>query len=299
MLLLLLIWVMIYLCVFTAVLMVTVHGFNIRERYKLLKKRLPEGVKKTSSVVLGSLVKPFGFMQRFAGSPQQREGMRRILYTAGVKFGVKEYMAIKGLVALGLPAIVMIIATPQRALSQPLLWLAIPGIVGFVLPALAIHQRAARRQMEILKALPTVIDLLILCIEGGMDFMGAIQKVTERTMHSALIEELHEMWRKIKIGTPRRDALKNWAWKMNLSETSSFARTVAQAEKMGSPMGEALRNLAEEIRFQQFQRGEQIALKAPIKMLFPLLLFILPAVLIIVAGPVFIQFLQSGVKFLQ
>ena len=290
---------LIYLCVFVAVMLVTTHGFSIQQQYKLLKQRLPEGVKKTPGNFFNSLLRPFNFMQRFASTSQRRQEIERALQAAGVKFGAKEYMAIKGLAMLALPLAVMIIATPKKALFQPLLFIGIPAFIGFVLPSFFVRQRAARRQQEILKSLPTAIDLLILCIEGGMDFMAAIQKVTERAQKSALLEEFREMWRKIKIGTPRREALKNWAARMDLSEIHSFVRTVSQAEKMGTPVGEALRSLAEEIRFQQFQRGEQKALQAPIKMLFPLLMFILPAVLIIVGGPVVIQFLQSGVKFFQ
>ena len=78
---------------------------------------------------------------------------------------------------------------------------------------------------------------------------------------------------------------------------SSFVRTLLQADRMGSPMGEALKIQSEEIRLRRYLQGEEMALKAPIKLLLPLILFILPAVLVIVAGPIFLQFMRGGFKF--
>ena len=100
------------------------------------------------------------------------------------------------------------------------------------------------------------------------------------------------------MGSARRDALKSLSLRVNSPEVISFARTLIQADRMGTPIGEALKMQAEEIRLRRFQRGEEMGLKAPIKLLFPLLFFILPVVLIIVAGPILIQFTRGGfIKF--
>ena len=98
------------------------------------------------------------------------------------------------------------------------------------------------------------------------------------------------------MGSSRRDALQHLTHRVGLPELSSFVRTLLQADRMGSPMGEALKIQSEEIRMRRYLRGEEVALKAPIKLLFPLFMFILPAVLIVVAGPIFLQFMRGGVK---
>ena len=95
------------------------------------------------------------------------------------------------------------------------------------------------------------------------------------------------------MGSSRRDALKHLSERINSTEMASFVRTLLQADRMGAPIGEVLKMQAEEIRMRRFQKGEEAALKAPIKLLAPLLIFILPVVLIIVAGPILIQFTRG------
>jgi len=99
------------------------------------------------------------------------------------------------------------------------------------------------------------------------------------------------------MGETRRAALKNFGWRVDMHEVHSFVRTLVQADRMGTPMSEALNLQAEEIRVKRFQTGESMALKAPIKLLFPLFAFILPVVMIIVGGPIILQFVRGGIQF--
>ena len=100
------------------------------------------------------------------------------------------------------------------------------------------------------------------------------------------------------MGSSRREALKSFSTRINSPEIISFVRILLQADRMGSPIGECLKMQAEEIRIRRFQKGEEQALKAPVKLLAPLLMFIMPVVLIIVAGPILIQFTRGGlIKF--
>jgi tight adherence protein C len=124
--------------------------------------------------------------------------------------------------------------------------------------------------------------------------MLAMDRVVKDFKKCPLTEELSIAWQEIQMGRTRQEALKSLATRVGVAEISSFSRTLIQADRMGSPIGEALKILSDEIRTRRFLRGEALALQAPIKLLFPLLFFILPVVLIIVGAPVILQFLKSG-----
>jgi len=168
---------------------------------------------------------------------------------------------------------------------------------GFILPGMWLKQKVKKRQNQIAKELPSVIDLLNLCVGSGIDFMLAVQRVIRDYKPCFLRDELSALWRENSMGTPRKEALRNLSWRVNLPEMSSFVSTLIQADKMGTPISDALEIQAEQMRIKRFQRGEESALKAPIKLLIPLIFFILPVVAIIVAAPILLQFLKGGMKF--
>jgi len=119
--------------------------------------------------------------------------------------------------------------------------------------------------------------------------------VVERSPKSPLVNEFSLVIHEVSIGKSRAGALKDMAKRLSLAEVSSFVNTVVHAERMGTSMSDILAILSEEARRQRFQKGERLALQAPIKMLFPLILFILPVVGIIIGGPILLQFMQGGV----
>lgn len=182
-----------------------------------------------------------------------------------------------------------------KDIPPPLIFVSI--ILGIILPDLWLKAKVSSRHNEIRRDLPAVIDLLNLCVNAGLDFMLAVNRVVKEFKKCSLTDELTESWRETRMGASRREALQHLSRRVNLPELSSFVRTLLQADRMGSPMGEALKIQAEEIRMRRYFRAEEAALKAPIKLLFPLLFFILPAVLVIVAGPIFLQFARGGIKF--
>lgn len=171
-------------------------------------------------------------------------------------------------------------------------------IAGFIIPDFWLNLKIKRRHLEMRRDLPQVIDLLNLCVDAGLDFMLAVNRVVRDFKKCPLTDELSEVWRETKMGASRREALQHLSRRVNLPELSSFVRTLLQADRMGSSMGEALKIQSEEIRQSRYLRGEELALKAPIKLLFPLFFFILPVVLVIVAGPILLQFVRGGgIKF--
>jgi tight adherence protein C len=254
------------------------------------------------------------------GAPVPKESALRKLLKAFIFLG--EFKAIRYLTGRAVPSRLVMAGSPLNIIEfsimkilTMILFAILAGIItgrndkliifiilglaaGFILPEFWLGLKIKRRHREIRHDLPLVIDLLNLCVGAGLDFMLAVNRVMRDFKKCPLLDELAEVWRETKMGASRREALQHLARRVNLLELSSFVRTLLQADRMGSPMGEALKIQAEEIRQRRYLQGEEAALKAPIKLLFPLFVFILPVVLVIVAGPILIQFMRGGgIKF--
>lgn len=175
-----------------------------------------------------------------------------------------------------------------------LFWVLMSVAAGYMFPEMWMKSRIKEIKESILKTLPDTVDLLGLCVNSGLDFMMALKYVVEKSNPSPIIEELNNMMQEIKVGKPRRDALRDLAKKYDMPDVSTFSRTLIQADRMGTSVIEALNILSEDMREARFRRGEAMALKAPLKMLVPLLFFIFPVVAILVAGPVFLDFFQNN-----
>ena len=166
--------------------------------------------------------------------------------------------------------------------------------LGYMAPEFWLKARIKKIKDDILRFLPDTVDLLGLCVNAGLDFMMALKYVVEKSSPTVIVEELRNMMQEINVGKPRRDALRDLARKYELPDLSTFSRTLIQADRMGTSVIEALNILSEDMREARFRRGEAMALKAPLKMLVPLLFFIFPVVAILVAGPVFLDFFQNN-----
>lgn len=251
---------------------------------------LPEQPKTKSSVFtlrtvlnkLASLIKP---LERYLPATQ----LGKKLTWAGSPLTVLEFFAFKGLMIIITPF--LCVAVTKRT---DLVSLIVFIVVGYFIPDFWLKQKIQKRQRQISRDLPAVIDLMSLCVGAGLNFMLAMDRVIKEFKRCPLIDELSATWQEIQMGRTRQEALKSFAQRVGVPEISSFVRTLNQADRMGSPIGEALKILSDEIRTRRFLLGEELALKAPIKLLFPLLIFILPVVLIIVGGPVILQFMKGG-----
>lgn len=218
--------------------------------------------------------------------------IKKKLLNAGSPMNVSQFLAFKFIMMLGIPGVMVIFMNPL----QPV-FLGLGFAIGYVFPDMWVSKLTKKRKLVILRDLPYVIDLLNICVGAGLDFMVAVNHVTHEFKKGVLTEELKIMVKEIQMGLSRKEALKNLSYRINSPEINSFVRTLIQADRMGTPITAALKMHAEELRNIRFQRGEEMALKAPIKMLFPLMVFIMPVVLIIVAGPIMIQFMKGGMNF--
>jgi tight adherence protein C len=226
--------------------------------------------------------------------PFSTEGIRRRLIKAGLPMGVLEFLSFKVLAIIFVPTLSLIFLSGNLPKNMVL---AGSLAAGFFIPEIWLNQKIGKRLHNIRRDLPNIIDLLNLCVSGGMDFMLAVNRVVKDLKPCDLTRELGEVYRETQVGKSRREAMKNFGWRVDMPEVHSFVRTLIQADRMGTPMSEALNVQSEEMRVRRFQHGESMALKAPIKLLFPLFAFILPVVMIIVGGPIILQFARGGINF--
>ena len=166
------------------------------------------------------------------------------------------------------------------------------ALVGFYLPNLWVKLRISSRKEKIQRGLPDALDLMVVCVEAGTGLDAALNRTAEemKKTHSVLAEELSLVNMEIRAGKPRQDALKNLAWRTDLEDVSNLTTLLIQTEKFGTSIAQALRVHSDFMRTKRFQRAEEFAQKMPVKLLFPLALFILPMFLLITLGPVIVIF---------
>ncbi len=163
-----------------------------------------------------------------------------------------------------------------------------------VYPSAWLRRAVQARHGEIRRALPFVLDLLTLSVEAGTDFMSALQRNIERRTIDALGEELIRVVREIQLGKTRRNALRDLSLRVNLQELRSVVNALIQADELGVSIGSILRIQSDQMRQRRFERAEKLANEAPVKMLFPLMMFIFPAVFLILLGPIIARMVQQG-----
>lgn len=156
------------------------------------------------------------------------------------------------------------------------------------LPYFWLSVRAARREALISKSLPPALDLLIVCVEAGMTFDAALAVIVARSSPGPLIEEFHQVLHHMRMGDSRREALQRMADRCRQQDVRSMCVTLIQADQLGTSIRSTLALLAEQIRKKRAHRAEALANQAPVKMLFPLLFFIFPSLLLVLFGPVFL-----------
>jgi tight adherence protein C len=171
-------------------------------------------------------------------------------------------------------------------------WALIGGIglavLGFFLPDSRLQDMAKKRSKAIQKELPDSLDLLTVSVESGLAFDAALAQVAQNT-DGPLSDEFRRVLKEVQIGSSRSDALRALAGRTDVEDLRIFISSMIQAEKLGMPIAEVLRVQAGEMRIKRSQRIEEAANKLPIKMIFPILFCIMPAVFIVLIGPAVLQ----------
>ncbi|MFL5311301.1 MAG: type II secretion system F family protein [Myxococcales bacterium] len=174
--------------------------------------------------------------------------------------------------------------------------LAIPcsAVCGAAVPLLWVRDRARARRAAMARALPYHLDLLTLSVEAGLDFAAALAKVVEKAREGPLSDELSIALKELRLGRVREDALRDLAARAGMPALTSFAHALAQADRMGTPLGKVLRVLSAQMRAERTQRAEKLAGEAPVKLLLPLIGCIFPTLFLMLFGPIAYQMFLGG-----
>jgi tight adherence protein C len=248
--------------------------------------------------VLAPLVRrTSGFAARF--TPEQTlESTRHKLDLAGNpnNWTPAEFFGIRVIACVALGALIFLVLTIANVEFFPnrVLYTLLFAALGFMLPALWLGNKISSRKKSVIKSLPDALDLLTICVEAGLGFDQAMQKVAEKwedDLSRSFARVLHE----IRLGKTRREALRDMSDRLDVSDVTSFIAAVIQAEQLGVSIAKVLRIQSDQMRIRRRQRAEERAHQAPVKMLFPMVFLIFPAIWIVLLGPAVLQVMATNV----
>ena len=253
-----------------------------------------------SERIIVPLARRFGeFATRF--TPQNAiQSTARKLELAGNPKGLEPsiFWALRFVIAIaigGALLFVFSISNIQWGWGQRLLIVAALAAVGFYVPELLITSKINRRQKAVRRAMPDALDLLTICVEAGLGFDGAMAKVHEK-WDNELSWAFGRVIREIQLGKLRRDALRDMADRLGISEMTSFVAAVIQSEQLGVSMSKVLHIQADQMRVKRRQLAEEEAHTAPIKMLIPMALLIFPSICIVLMTPALLMMMRSALN---
>lgn len=220
-------------------------------------------------------------------------------FTSNFKFlkaGIKRkkaaaiFWGIKCVLVLILPSLFLVFRLSVFKMANPqlvIIFTVFLALLGFYLPDIWLSKKTENRKQKLLKGLPDALDLLVICVEAGMGLDEAVNRVAgEIKLKSQVLgDELSLVGLELRAGMQRQDALRNLAMRTDLEEVNNLSTLLIQADKFGTSIGDTLRVYSDSFRTQRFQRAEEIAAKIPVKLIFPLILFIFPSLFVVVVGP--------------
>ncbi|MFZ3062460.1 MAG: type II secretion system F family protein [Actinomycetota bacterium] len=219
--------------------------------------------------------------------------LNKQLVYAGMPRELDKLLAIK---ILSLAGGALVVGLLWAVLRPSFLWLILIIVIfaggGFFLPEFWLSWKGKARQKAIRLALPGVLDLLAVSVEAGLGFDSALSK-TIKKMSGPLSEEFARMLKEMQMGTSRKDAFKNLSTRTAVSELKSFLSAMIQADVFGISIADTLKVQAQEMRVRRAQKAEEIAQKAPVKLVFPTILCIFPAIFVVILGPAAIRIYNS------
>ncbi len=225
-------------------------------------------------------------------------GMENKIIMAGKPYnwGVKNWLGIQAFMILGLPVLILLFYIQFRMdVSNLILIIFASALIGMLFPNMMLNSKIRKRQSEVAKSMPDIMDLLTVSVEAGLTFDSALSKVVEK-MPGSLAREFETVLQEIKVGKTKKEALYQMADRIGVQDLRSFVSAVVQADQLGVSLGRVLRLQSEQIRQNRKQRISEKAMKAPIKMLIPMVVFIFPTIFIVLLGPVVINLISMFSK---
>jgi tight adherence protein C len=220
------------------------------------------------------------------GPKQSAERLRTNLQQAGNPGGITPtmFIGLRVVLALLIGLIITVVTIQSMEVTQALMYSAVGFVLGYMLPVIWLGRKITGRKKSITKALPDALDLLCISVEAGLAFDLALQRVTQK-WDDELSREFKKVLSDIRLGRTRREALKDLAVRTGVEDVQSFTAAVIQADQLGVSMSKILRLQSDQMRVRRRQRAEEAAQKAPIKMLFPMVFLIFPALFVVILGP--------------
>lgn len=225
----------------------------------------------------------------------RRKKIEKLLKTSGLsaELNVDEFIGMQILWGVLFPVLLFILNFALQYDYSPIFFVGF-AIFGWHIPVSHANANRKTRQSSVRSDLPFFIDLLALATEAGLDFQGGIQRIVERTRgKSILSEELNNVLRDITLGSSRAQALRGLSDRLDMQEVSSFVNVVIDADSTGTSIAKVLKDQSNQMRLERFVRAEKEGAQASQKILIPLMLFILPAVFIMVFAPVALNFMAG------
>jgi len=216
------------------------------------------------------------------------------LQKTGVSYllSAEQFIALRIVLSAGAP-LVMWMCLRTLEIDQPVL-IVIAPLAGFALPLLWLRDTRERRIREVALAMPVFLDFITMAVEAGLNLSGAMQQGVDNGPKGALRTEFNIVLRDIRSGLTRADALRRMGERLEMPEVTGFISAVIQAERLGSSMATVLRLQADQRRNERFQRAEKMAMEAPVKLVFPLIIFIFPVTFVILGFPIVMRFMSEG-----
>jgi tight adherence protein C len=190
-----------------------------------------------------------------------------------------------------LVAVVLVLAVPPKHFAGLMVLGA--GVAGFMFPLVWMMDVRKRRERDVIRTLPAYLDFITLAVEAGLNLTGAMQQAIQKGPGGPLRNEFAIMMREVRSGLSRAEAMKRLANRLDMSDINSFVNAMLQAERMGSSMAKTLRVQSEQRRNERFLRAEKKAMEAPVKLIFPLVVFIFPVTFIVLGFPIMMKFLGN------
>jgi tight adherence protein C len=205
----------------------------------------------------------------------------------------EEFVALKFFMILGGPFVFLAIRWIVEE-QWDLSYIPLMAIAGYFYPEMWLSGLVDQRRNKVLLAMPFIVDMLALSVEAGLDFMAAIQRVIEKAPPSPLVEEFEMLIKETKIGSSRAEGLRQLSWRVNIIEINSFCATLIAADSVGASIAPILKQLSNELRVKRSSRAEQLGATAATKILLPMILFIMPAVIFAIFAPMGLKALTGN-----
>lgn len=287
-------YILIGVCVAASVLLLFwwIHSLHneVPDEEREYLDPLPVGLR-----LIWPLIRLFAYFicSRFPAS--MLESTYQKMARAGLTYlmNAEEFMALRLISGVGAFVLLFLALRPTGGLILEVIPLA-GAILAFYYPFFWVHKRYEERRKEILKALPIYLDYLTLSLEAGLNLAGGIAQAVEKGPPGPMRHELFLVQRDIRSGLTRTDALRRMDNRLKIPEVSSVVSAIVQAEQVGAGVGKVLRLQAERRRIERFQRAEKLAMEAPAKLLFPLVIFIFPTTFIILMFPIVMSIIHGG-----